>query len=425
MYESPGRTLKLKAESYTTKQIDMTHFTYSEIHQQPEMWRKELQVLLSAKAEISAFMRKYLTPDTDVVLTGAGTSAFIGDAICPVMRGMWRNVRSVPTTDLITHSEYLLDKERPLLLISFARSGNSPESVGAVNLANKLCKNVAHIYITCNKNGKLAQQAIESADRALKSERSDLLVENVSERSQTFSTIKKVESNILLLLLPEETDDKSLAMTSSFSTMLLTCLMLGHIDTLEQDAEMIEKAVKNAECVIADYEDKLQEIGSRKFERGVFLGSGALKGIAEECHLKLQELTDGAVVCKFDSFLGFRHGPKAVVNDKSIVVYLMTNEEDVMRYERDLIRQVDGNNNPVAQVIVISGRDLEMPEVKADLVVKMPYSKAETDFYGIVSYVLVGQLLGYYASLAHSLNPDAPSVSGNIHRVVEGVTIYE
>ena len=270
-----------------------TGFTFNEIHQQPEMWRKELKALLAAKAEISAFMHKYLTPDTDIVLTGAGTSAFIGDALCPVMRGMWRNVRSVATTDLITHAEYLLDKERPLLLISFARSGNSPESVGAVNLANKFCKNVAHVYITCNKNGKLAQQAAD-------------------------------KNNILLLLLPEETDDKSLAMTSSFSTMLLTCLMLGHIDRLDKDQEMIEKTAKNAEAVMAEYEEKLKEIASRPFERGVFLGSGALKGIAEECHLKLQELTDGAVICKFDSFLGFRHGPKAVISPDSILVYLLS-----------------------------------------------------------------------------------------------------
>ena len=371
-----------------------TGFTFNEIHQQPAMWRKELAALLAKKEEIRAFMHKYLTPDTDIVLTGAGTSAFIGDALQPVMRGMWRNVRSVATTDIITHAKYLLDKERPLLLVSFARSGNSPESVGAVNLANKLCKNVAHVYITCNKNGKLALQA-EGKD------------------------------NILLLLLPEETDDKSLAMTSSFSTMLLTCLMLGHVDTLDKDQEMIEKAAKNAEAVMAEYEEKLKEIASRPFERGVFLGSGALKGIAEECHLKLQELTDGAVVCKFDSFLGFRHGPKAVVNSKSIVVYLMTEQEDVQRYERDLVKQVDANNTPVAQIIVIAGKAPELPGVKADLVVRMPYGPKENDFYGIVAYVLVGQLLGYYASLAHGLNPDAPSVSGNIHRVVEGVTIYE
>ena len=372
----------------------MNNFTFNEIHQQPAMWRKEYHALLAAKAEASAFMHKYLTPDTDVVLTGAGTSAFIGDALCPIMRGMWRNVRSVPTTGIVTHAKYLLDAERPLLLVSFARSGNSPESVAAVNLANKICKNVAHVYITCNKNGKLALQA-------------------------------QGRDNVLSLLLPEETDDKSLAMTSSFSTMLLTCLMLGHIDTLEQDEEKIEKAAKNAEAVIADYEDKLKEIASRPFERGVFLGSGALKGIAEECHLKLQELTDGAVVCKFDSFLGFRHGPKAVVNSKSIVVYLMTDQEEVQRYERDLVRQVDANNKPVAQIIVIAGNKPELPDVKADLIVQMPYGYAENDFYGIVPFVVVGQLLGFYASKAHGLNPDAPSVSGNIHRVVEGVTIYE
>jgi len=374
--------------------MENTGFTFNEIHQQPAMWRKELKAMLENQDAISAFMHKYLTPDTDIVLTGAGTSAFIGDALQPVMRGMWHNVRAVATTDIITHANYLLNPEKPLLMVSFARSGNSPESVGAVNLANKLCKNVAHVYITCNKNGKLALQA-EGKD------------------------------NILLLLLPEETDDKSLAMTSSFSTMLLTCLMLGHIDTLENDVEMIDSVAKNAEAVIAEYEDKLKEIASRPFERGVFLGSGALKGIAEECHLKLQELTDGAVVCKFDSFLGFRHGPKAVVNSKSIVVYLMVDDEKVQRYERDLVRQVDANNTPVAQIIVIAGKAPELEGVKADLVVKMPYGPKENDFYGIVPYVLVGQLLGYYASLAHGLNPDAPSVSGNIHRVVEGVTIYE
>lgn len=384
----------------------MTNYTFDEIHQQPAMWRKELKALLAAKAEVSAFMHKYLTPDTDIVLTGAGTSAFIGDALCPIMRGMWRNVRSVPTTDIVTHAKYLLDAERPLLLISFARSGNSPESVAAVNLANKVCKNVAHVYITCNAQGKLAMQAQPTLNPSLKGG------ENKPE-------------NILLLLLPEETDDKSLAMTSSFSTMLLTCLMLGHIETLEQDVEQIEKTAKNAEAVIAEYEDKLKEIASRPFERGVFLGSGALKGIAEECHLKLQELTDGAVVCKFDSFLGFRHGPKAVVNSKSIVVYLMTDQEEVQRYERDLVKQVDANNTPVAQIIVIGGKAPELPGVKADLVVKMPYGYADNTFYGIVPFVVVGQLLGFYASKAHGLNPDAPSVSGNIHRVVEGVTIYE
>ncbi len=372
----------------------METFTYREILQQPAMWRLEYERLLEQKAQIMAFLETYLTADTDVVLTGAGTSAFIGDAIAPLMRKAWKkNVRAVATTDIITHADSYLDAEKPLLLISFARSGNSPESVGAVNLANKLCKHVAHIYITCNKNGELAKQS--------------------------------GKDNVLLILLPEETDDKSLAMTSSFSTMLMSCLMLGHIDTLEADAENVENTAKNAEAIIEKYNASLKEIGSRPFERGVFLGSGQMKGIAEECHLKLQELTDGGVVCKFDSFLGFRHGPKAVVNEKSLVVYLMQDDPSVQRYERDLVKQVSGNNKLVAQVVVCAGERVEIEGVTPDLEVVMPYASEATGHYALLPYVLVGQLLGFYTSEARGLCPDTPSVSGNIHRVVEGVTIYE
>jgi len=371
----------------------METFTYKEILQQPEMWRREYDAVVAQKEEIVRFLDTYLTQDTDVVLTGAGTSAFIGDAIAPIVRRYWKNVRAVATTELITHAEDYLDKEKPLVMISFARSGNSPESVGAVELANKLVKNVAHIFITCNKDGHLAK--LSGAD------------------------------NILSLLLPEETNDKSLAMTSSFSTMLMACLMLCHIREIEAVKPQVEAAAENAQAVIDLYADKLKAIAERPFERAVFLGSGPLKGIAEECHLKLQELTDGAVVCKFDSFLGFRHGPKAVVNEKSVVVYLMQEPEEMQRYERDLVKQVDGNNKLVAQVVVSMGERADIEGVKADLYVTMPNGRAKAGIFGVTPYVLVGQLLGFNASVAHGLCPDTPSVSGNISRVVEGVTIYK
>lgn len=370
-----------------------TTFTFQEILQQPEMWLREYEAIVAQKEAIIAFFEKNLTADTDVVLTGAGTSAFIGDAIAPQMRRYWKNVRAVATTDLITNAADYLDAEKPLLLVSFARSGNSPESVGAVELANSICKHVAHIFITCNKDGHLAKLA--------------------------------GPDNILSVLLPEETNDKSLAMTSSFSTMLITCQMLANIRIIEDIRPMVEAAAQNAEAVIDLYGDKIEQIAQRKFERGVFLGSGPMKGIAEECHLKLQELTDGGVVCKFDSFLGFRHGPKAVVNEKSIVVYLMQADEKVQRYERDLVKQVDGNNKLVAQVVVCAGERPALEGVAADLFVVMPNGEGQTGIFGLVPYVLVGQLLGFHTSVAHGLCPDTPSVSGNIHRVVEGVTIYK
>ncbi len=372
--------------------ITMDTFTHKEILQQPAVWLKEYNALVAQKESIQAFLAAYKTAETDIVLTGAGTSAFIGDAIAPVLRREWENVRAVATTDLVTNAANYLDPQKPLLLISFARSGNSPESVAAVEIANRLCPQIAHIYVTCNRNGHLA--ATGKAD------------------------------NVLTLLLPDETDDKSLAMTSSFSTMLLTCLMLSRIDTIEGEKQAVEHTAANARTIIDEYADALQQIASRPFERAVFLGSGPMKGIAEECHLKLQELTDGAVVCKFDSFLGFRHGPKAVVNNRSLVVYLMHDEESIQRYERDLVQQVKANNKLVAQVIVIAGKRVHVEGVSEDLQVVMPYGSGETSIYGLLPYVLVGQLLGYYTSLAHGLNPDTPSVSGNISRVVEGVKIY-
>lgn len=366
--------------------------TYREILQQPSVWKEQYAAMVAQKQAIQAFLAKYLTKETDIVLTGAGTSAFIGDAIAPVLRPFWKNVRAVATTDLITHAADYLDADKPLLLISFARSGNSPESVGAVDLANKICKKIAHIYITCNKEGYLAKTA--------------------------------GAENILCLLLPDATNDKSLAMTSSFSTMLLSCLLLSKMEVIESEKEAVENIAKNAQFVL-DHCADLKAIGERKFERAVFLGSGPMKGIAEECHLKLQELTDGAVVCKFDTFLGFRHGPKAVVNSKSIVVYLTSDDESVQRYERDLIKQVDGNNKLVAQVLVSAGKAVKVEGVNEDLQLTMPFGSAMTSIYGLLPYVLVGQLLGFHASVAHGLCPDTPSVSGNISRVVEGVTIYK
>ncbi len=358
------------------------------------MWLKEYAAILAAKSQIISFFDKHLTADTDVILTGAGTSAFIGDALVPVVRkGLFRNARACSTTDLITHAAGYLNPDRKVLLISFARSGNSPESVATVDIADKLCPNIAHVFITCNENGELARRAAGA-------------------------------ENILLLQLPTETNDKSLAMTSSFSTMLLSALLISHINEIEAEKEAVEAIARNAQHILDHDLATIEEIAKREFGRGIFLGSGPLKGIAEECHLKLQELTDGGVVCKFDSFLGFRHGPKAVVNANSAVIYLVSDIEAVQRYERDLIQQVDEKNKLVAQVAVCCGKAVEVGNVHFDAAIVMPEDYTITKDYGVLPYVLVGQLLGFYKSIASGLCPDAPSVSGNIARVVEGVTIY-
>lgn len=366
--------------------------TYREIKQQPRMWLKTLDILLSRKQEIDTFLSHYLQEGYEVVLTGAGTSAYIGDALAPVLfQTRLRGAKALPTTDILTSPYLYFDRQSKVLLVSFARSGNSPESVGAVRAVEKTAGNVAHIFITCNPKGELAQMKGD---------------------------------HILTLLLPPETNDVSLAMTSSYSTMLLTCSMLANIQQLEQHKVWLEALAANVEKAMEQYEPAIEAITRRDFKRAVFLGSGPLKGVAEEARLKLQELTDGSVMCAYDSFLGFRHGPKAVVNADTLMVYFLSPEPAVRRYELDLIPQVNAINHVKASVLVCTRRPEALPEGSEDLCVEIGIPEGIPPCYGCVAYIFVAQLLGLFKSINIGLSPDTPSISGNISRVVEGVTLY-
>ena len=375
--------------------MNYNYNTYKEILQQPKVWLKTLDSIRAHKQEIKDFKDKYLNDGYQVVLTGAGTSAYIGDALEPALyTTSFKGARAIATTDIITNPQMYFDESSKVLLVSFARSGNSPESVGALRAVEGSAGKVAHIFITCNKDGELAQMKGE---------------------------------NILCVLLPPETNDLSLAMTSSYSTMLLTCSMIANIDHIDQDVPLIEEVAGAVEKSLEKYEGAIKELASRDFERAVFLGSGPLKGVAEECRLKLQELTeeltDGAVMCSFDSFLGFRHGPKAVVKPNSLLVYLLSPNPKVRRYELDLIRQVKANNN-VKGTLIISADDPSIEESYYDLGIITGMNPSMPPCYGCVSFAWMGQLLGFFKSLDLGLSPDSPSISGNISRVVEGVTLY-
>lgn len=363
--------------------------TYREIRQQPQVWVKAYDTILARKAEIQSFLHANFNEDYTIVLTGAGTSAYIGDALELALSKINRGVRAIATTDIITDPGIYFDSSSKVLLVSFARSGNSPESVGTVKAVEKAAGKVAHIFITCNENGELARMKGD---------------------------------NILTILLPPETNDLSLAMTSSYSTMLLVCSMIARIDHIEEDGDSIRQLSSCVKAAMDKYEDAIREIAGRDFTRAIFLGSGPLKGVAEESRLKLQELTDGAVMCTFDSFLGFRHGPKALVNPESLLVYLLSSNPDVQRYELDLIRQIKSNNNVKASIVICQQKPA-LEEECYDLCVEIGL-KGVQDYYACVSHIFVGQLLGYYKSLATGLCPDSPSVSGNISRVVEGVKLY-
>lgn len=379
-------------ENNNKKMKDNQFFTYKEIMQQPKMWLKVYELVLQQRVGIESFISQYTDRNYQIIYTGAGTSAYIGNILEIVLsESNFRGARSVSTTDLITNHHAYINENQPVLLISFARSGNSPESAGAIKIVNSHCKHTAHIYITCNKEGELAKNADKE--------------------------------NTLLLLLPPETNDLGLAMTSSFSSMLLTALLVANIQHIDTQLPYIQSLTLKAQKVLSTYAPIIREIMKREFSRVVFLGSGELKGIAEESRLKLQELTDGKIICQFDSFLGFRHGPKAIINKETVLVYLFSGDEHIRRYETDLVKQINTNNKVTAQIIV-SETPVKTTGIKSDL--EVIFSEGDSpSIYDCIPYVIVAQLMGFYKSLEIGLNPDTPSVSGNISRIVEGVILYD
>lgn len=370
-------------------------FTAKEIAQQPIVWKKTFEVIESLKVDIIHFLKRFSQKDVDVVLTGAGSSAFIGNAVHGVrLKHQQKPSRVVPTTELITHPEYYLLTKRPTVLVSFARSGNSPESLAAVQIVDQYCDESYHIVITCNNDGELYLNTDQ--ERTLK------------------------------ILLPPETNDVSLAMTSSFSSMMLAFVLLAKVDQLEEERKKIDELSNWGNVILNKYEGLISDISSIDFERAVFLGSGPLVGTAEESHLKLQELSDGKVICAFNSFLGFRHGPRAIVNDKTLLIYLFSDDSHARKYEYDLVQQINQTEKGIAQV-AISHKPVSIDRVRFDLNIcfgEEQDEKVEIE-YLCIAEVMLAQLLGYYKSLNLGLNPDQPSVSGTISRVVEGVKIYK
>ncbi len=367
--------------------------TAKEIVSQPGMWLKTYERVRKEKEQLLQFMGKALgEKDACVILTGAGSSAFIGEALSGIYQKKLKvSARSIATTDIITHPENYFIKSKPTLLISFARSGDSPESLATVQLANSHCDNLHQLIITCNKDGILARHC--------------------------------QSENTYVLLLPEETNDISLAMTSSFSSMLLAGLMMLHLQEIDSLLPVIEAVCKCGNHIINENLSKLKAIAVLDFKRVVFLGSGPLFGIAHESHLKVQELSDGQVIGKYDSFLGFRHGPRAVVNDSTLVTYLLALNGQVKQYEIDLIKSV--SESPDKAINVCIGGDVKKLGLDVDFVIEYPacISGIPEEFFSVF-YVVPAQIIGFFKSLDLGLEPDSPSKGGSISRVVQGVKIY-
>lgn len=372
-------------------------FTAAEIHQQPATWKKTFEQIQTLKPELEAFLNNVLKKDDyDIILTGAGTSEFVGNSTYAFLNRLLSNykVKSYGTTDLVACPENYLSKDKTTLLISYGRSGNSPESVGAVNVANEVCgEHVYHLFITCNKEGALSKAA-QNNDHAF------------------------------AINLTDETHDQSFAMTSSYSNMYLATVLCFYLNQLEEiEASLDAMAQAGVKLLEQDFTRLEALVKSYDFKRIVYLGSGSLKGVAQESALKMLELTAGQTVTMYDTALGFRHGPKSIINDETLTVVYLSDDPYTFQYELDLIKEMSAQRKGNKIFAVSHG---ERPEVESLVDFFYAFKKQaplDNVFLGL-DYILVAQLLALYKSLSLDITPDNPCPSGEVNRVVKGVILY-
>ena len=371
--------------------------TAKEIIQQPDTWRESVKNLIKNKIEIKSFIDSFLSKkEFRIILTGAGTSAFAGEVCEPYLTSLLnKRVEAIATTDLVASPKSYFIKGMPTLLISFARSGNSPESVHAVNLASQLVDDLYQIVITCNENGKLAKNTVND------------------EKS-------------LLLLMPPQTNDLGFAMTGSFTTMVLNAMEVFKINNIENFSSDVDKLSNSVNDFIENNIEKVTSLSNEDFERIVYLGSSTSKGIARESALKVLELTAGKVNASYDTPLGFRHGPKSVVDDETVSVIYISNDEYTRKYDLDLAKEMLAHKKN--DKVVIVGDNIEEDILnKADYVfnVENINYNVENKVLLPLQQIIFGQMLSFLKSVNLGITPDNPCPTGEVNRVVQGVILHE
>jgi len=372
--------------------------TPQEIAQQPQTWLGTYALLRAQQAGIQQFLTAAGLLDSPeqrptVFLIGAGTSDYIGHSLHHLLRSQWQcEVLPVASTDLLTDFPDYILSDRKYLWISFSRSGDSPEGVAVLERALAEYPNICHLLITCNAAGRMMSA--------------------IKGRGKSYSVV-----------LDDATNDRGLAMTSSFTNMVLAGQILAHAWKMEDYQPVLQALVQSAEAFLPRAATLAAELASEGYHRACFVGSGVLAGASMECALKLLELTAGKLQTLTQPTLALRHGPMAALDRDTLFVALVSSQPQRRRYELDLLREI-GSKGLVRTRVAVATEDEKSLRAEAEYVLTPGISAAIPDLYRPILDVIFGQLLGLFASIHFGLKPDVPSPNGAISRVVQNVGIY-
>ena len=373
--------------------------TPREIWQQPGTWSKtyercrELQTGLNEVLRDSGIGRGSTASPT-VYLVGAGTSDYTGRALATLLRHNWGcDVWPVPSTTLLTDFDDFHLAGRDYLWISFSRSGDSPEGVALLERALDQKRGIRHIVITCNQQGQMAQICARNPGRAL------------------------------AVILDEVVNDRGLAMTSSFSNMVLAGQCVANLRSFPEFGARVAQLVEAGRKFLPIAAEAAAAITLLGCTRACFVGSGALRAVADESSLKVVELSAGKVTTLAETPLGLRHGPLSSVDSQTVFTAFLSSEPRRRGYEVDLLREIDRKRlGRVRAVITTQGFD-DVSSL-ADYVLPLECASDFPDHYRPALVVILGQLIGLFASMRCGLKPDQPSPDGTITRVVSPIKLY-
>lgn len=372
--------------------------TPEEIAQQPNTWLSTFELFQKRRAEIRDFLAAVglgSAPRSKpaILLVGAGTSDYIGQSLVYLLRKVWEyDVIAVPSTDLLTHFDELIRPQQKYLWVSFSRSGDSPEGVAVLKNACQKRPDIHHLVVSCNANGQMVR---ESAGKP----------------------------QVLSICLDDTVNDRGLAMTSSFSNMVVFGQCLAHANDPGRYEQVLMQLVQSGKSFLPMAADCAAALAKAPYTKACFVGSGPLRAVAKESALKLLELTAGKVLTTSESALGLRHGPMAALDQDTLFVCFHSDNPKVQEYERDLLEEI-GKKRLVGSRVVVAGSGTSAIDSLCEhyLAPATPFPAA--DDYRPPLDVIFGQLLGLFFSLRWNLRPDCPSPNGAISRVVQNVSIH-
>jgi len=370
------------------KRLGYVH-TLKEICQQPWTWLRTCDRMIASRDNL----KKEVAGIRSLALTGSGSSEYAAECVRLLLQNeLGICAESISGGSLLMYGGKALPPGRPGLLVSLARSGDSPESSGAVELLLDTEAEYRHVVVTCNEQGSLAR---------------------------AWRDHEKVH----VTTLPAETQDKSLVMTSSFTNLLLAARFIGMLERPDKYRSVCERLSQITKGLIRSNFDILAKIAAADFRRAVFLGSGSRFGASREAALKMLEMTSGRVTTLCETYLGFRHGPMSYAQDDTLMVCNLSCDSTVRAYELDLLRELDRKKLGLSKVIIGEG----IPDSvirEGDEVIECQGLAELGDEETPIVYVVVAQLLAFFRCLEEGLRPDSPSEGGIINRVVEKFPLH-